>query len=216
MCNDEWMPKRRRSSATAGRRPRRVSSSWIAPLALAVLQGMTWGAGSARAEDLIVPARVQAALVGKVTSFDRNFSARVKERVTIAVVVKASSSDSEHAAAQMLGAFREVGLVASLPHEELRVLWTDANSLAALCAERKVAIVYLTPGFDKEVVAIAKALEVSRVLTVAGTLSYIKDGLVLGFDLVSGRPKLVVNLTSARRQGIAFDSSFLAITRVVQ
>lgn len=199
----------------AGRRPHRVRFSWSVLFAL-VVHGMAFCARWARAEDLIVPARVQAALVGKVASFDRNFSARVKERVTIAVVVKSSSSDSERAAAQMLGAFREVGPIAGLPHEELRVQWTDASSLAAFCADRKVAIVYLTPGFDKEAAAIAKALEVSRVLTVAGTLSYIKEGLVLGFDLVSGRPKLVVNLASARRQGIAFDSGFLAITRVVQ
>lgn len=216
MCKGGARPKRGRWFARAGRRPRRVSFSWIVLLALAVLHAVTWGARSARAEDLIVPARVQAALVGKVASFDRNFSARVKERVTIAVVSKSSNSDSERAAAQLLGAFREVGPIASLPHEELRVPWTDAHSLAALCAERKVAIVYLTPGFDKETVAIVKALEVSRVLTVAGTLSYIKEGLVLGFDLVSGRPKLVINLASAKRQGIAFDSSFLAIARVVQ
>jgi YfiR/HmsC-like len=216
MCHGEYMPRRGRSPATAGHRPRPVSCGWIVLLALAVLHCMTWGARWARAEDLIVPPRVQAALVGKVVSFDRNFSARVKERVTIAVVSKSSNSDSERATAQMLGAFREVGPIATLPHEELRVPWTDANSLAAFCAERKVAIVYLTPGFDKEAAAIAKALEVSRVLTVAGALSYIKDGLVLSFDLVSGRPKLVVNLASAKRQGIAFDSSFLAIARVIQ
>jgi YfiR/HmsC-like len=216
MCSGECLPERGRPPQWTARVARPVGCRWLVLVVLTLAVCWTWGAGRARAEDLLVPARVQAALIGKVVSFDRNFAARVQNKVTIAVVSKSSSSDSERAAAQMLGAFRELGPTAGLPHEELRVAWTDAHALAAACAERKVAIVYLTPGFDNEAASIAKALDAARVLTVAGSLSYVKNGLVLGFDLVSGRPKLVVHLASARRQGIAFDATFLAITRVVQ
>jgi YfiR/HmsC-like len=216
MCSGEGVPGCFRPPATAGRGPRRVRSGLIGLVALALSHGWIWGGEPAQAEDLMVPARVQAPLIGKVVGFDRNFVARVKDNVTIAVVSKASNTDSERAATQMLGALGELGRISGLSHDELPVRWTDANSLAAACAERNVAIVYLTPGFEKEVVAIVKALDASRVLTVAGALSYVKEGVILGFDLVSGRPKLVINLASARRNGIAFHSSLLAITRVVQ
>lgn len=190
---------------------------WWHVVVLALALCWAWCAPQpASAEDLLVPARVQAALAGKVVSFDRSFTTRVKQKVVIAVLSKPSEGDSERAASQMVGAFRELGPIGGLPHEVLPVPWTDAATLAALCAQRKVTLLYLTPGFDKEAASIVKALEGSRVLTVTGALSYVQLGVVLGFDLVSGRPKLVINLGRAKREGFAFDANFLAITRVVQ
>lgn len=188
---------------------------WAVVLLTLVL-GWSWTPRWAAAEDLLVPARLQAALAAKVVTFDRSFATRVKHKVLVAVLSKPGDADSERAAAQMVGAFRELGPIGGLPHEVLPIAWTDAVSLAAACTQRKVTLLYLTPGLDKEAAPIVKALEGARVLTVTGALAYVKFGVVLGFDLVSGRPKLVINLTSAKREGFAFDANFLAITRVVQ
>ena len=49
----------------------------------------------------------------------------------------------------------------------------------------------------------------------AASATYVPKGCVLGFDAESGRPKLVVNLSQARLQKVAFKPEFLKLARVI-
>jgi hypothetical protein len=51
-------------------------------------------------------------------------------------------------------------------------------------------------------------------LTVGATPEYVESGIVLGFDLVSGRPKLLINLSQARKQQVDFPASVLRLMKV--
>ena len=202
----------RKSASSSGRSaalsPRRLAFE----LALLSTAGLRLALG----EDLAVPASVEAKLTGKVASYDRAFAPRIAGKVVIAIVAQPSDADSARAAAQMQAAFRDVGTIAGFPHEEILLRWSDAHTLATTCAQRKVAIVYLTPGLDGQIEGISKALNDSGVISVAGVLSYVSKGAVLGFELVSGRPKLVINLSSAKRQGMSFQAALLDLARVIK
>jgi hypothetical protein len=39
---------------------------------------------------------------------------------------------------------------------------------------------------------------------------------VVGFDLVSGRPKVVINLAMARKQNLRFRSDLLSLARIIE
>ena len=41
-------------------------------------------------------------------------------------------------------------------------------------------------------------------------------GMVLGFDLVSGRPKLLIHVAQARKQNVSFPGSVLSLMKVHQ
>jgi hypothetical protein len=41
-------------------------------------------------------------------------------------------------------------------------------------------------------------------------------GIVLGFDVVSGRPKLLVNLTQAKRQNVSLRAEALKLMKVYE
>ena len=45
---------------------------------------------------------------------------------------------------------------------------------------------------------------------------YVPGGIVLGFDVVSGRPKLLVHLTQAKRQNVALRAEALKLMRVFE
>jgi len=62
---------------------------------------------------------------------------------------------------------------------------------------------------------VAEQLVGKNVLTVASVLGYVAKGAVLGFELVSGRTKLVINLDQAKRQNVAFRADALALMRIV-
>ena len=51
----------------------------------------------------------------------------------------------------------------------------------------------------------------------AGALAkYTERGTVLGFDLVGGKPKLLVHLTRAKRQQVELSSAVLKLMRVIE
>ena len=51
----------------------------------------------------------------------------------------------------------------------------------------------------------------------AGALTrFIDDGVVLGFELVSGKPKLLVHLKRAHDQSVELSSQVLKIVRVIE
>lgn len=184
-------------------------------LALAVLAAVLWAAPAALAEEPEVPAGVQAELLAKVVAYDRNLPARAKDAVRTLVVSKAKDADSTKAAAQFQEALKAQGLIAGLPHSEEAVTFSTAAELAEAAKSRKAAIVYLSSGFtDDELSAIAQAVADADLLTVSAVASYVKKGVVLGFDLVSGKPKLVIDLPRATRQHVALSANVLRLMTV--
>jgi hypothetical protein len=178
---------------------------------LAALASATvWG------EDLEVPARIQAELVGKLASYNRTFAERAGANAVLAIVVKPGDAGSARAISQIAGAFKELPLIGGLPHAEVVVPWKGAANLAEVCTKQNVAIVYLAPGLPAEVESISKGLEGTKVLTVGSVATYVGRGAVLGFELVSGRTKLVIDLAQAKRQDVLFRAEALKLMRIVE
>jgi hypothetical protein len=183
---------------------------WLASLVL-------FFAAQVGAEDVVVPISLQMELMLKVASYDRNLKQRARDRVRIAVLLKAEDADSGRSAAQALKALSTADAVEELPVERLSVTYTDGPTLALLVRESNVAILYVTPGFDEsEIDAMAQALDGVSVLSAGALGKYTARGVVLGFDLVGGKPKLLVNLTIAKRQRVELSSSVLKLMRVVE
>lgn len=168
------------------------------------------------AEDLALPAEVEAKLSGSVAAYDRTLHQRAGGKVVIAIVTNPADPDSLRAGSQLQAAFDGVDTISGLPHEEFVLAYKSAPLLAEACVQRNVSIVFLSTGLDRVILPIVQALESTRVLTIAGSLPYVSNGVVLGFDLVSGRPKLVINLTSARKQGLEFRAELLRLARVIE
>jgi len=166
------------------------------------------------AESVQVPFNVQADLVAKVANFDRNFAARAGTRALVLVMMMPNDAESAGAAQEFRSALQRVPKVGDLPHEEQIVTYTGAAALADMVRARKVSIVYFGPGFSKELPAIRSSLASASLLTVGAAPDYVAAGIVLGFDLVSGRPKLLVNLEQARKQQVDFPGSVLRLMKV--
>jgi hypothetical protein len=166
------------------------------------------------AQGMQVPATVQAGLLAKVAGFDRNFPARANGTAIILVVQNADDPESVRAAGEMKSALSQISQVGNLPHEEVRVSFTNAAALAELVRSKRAAIVYLGPGFGKQAQSIRDALSSLSVLSFGADPEYVPAGIVLGVDLVSGRPKLLVNIPQARKQQVSFPASVLNLMKV--
>jgi hypothetical protein len=171
--------------------------------------------GLARADDVPVPAELQATLLAKVATYDRNLRERAGERVHVVLVGKPSDPTSMPFVRQMSQALSAVGTFDRLPHDEEIVEYKGADDLARRCRASRASIVYLGPGFRDDIDAIRDALESLSLMTVSATPEDVQRGIVLGFDLVSGKPKLVVHLGQSRKQRVDFTAEMLKLVRIV-
>lgn len=168
------------------------------------------------AEDAPVPMPLEAELLARVAPYDKNMPARARDRLRIVILTKAGNDDSARAMGQLRVALGAIDRIGGLPHDEVVLPFTGKETLASLVREQHVGIVFLTPGLSADVDAIRGALDGLDVLSVTSVPTDVPRGIVLGFDLVSGKPKLVVNLTQMRRQNVAFAASLLKLMRVFE
>ena len=173
-------------------------------------------ARAAFAEDVAVPVGLQAELIAKIASYDKSFVERAGERAQIAILLKGGSADSSRTAAHMQSSLAALPAVGGLPHDEHMVTYAGGGALAAYVKARRIAIVYVTPGFGEDAGDIRASLEGVNVLSVAAVPEYVPKGIVLGFDLVSGKPKLLVNLAQAKKQNVAFKAEVLKMMKVYE
>ncbi len=172
--------------------------------------------GGAAAADVEVPAELQVALLRKVVRFERGFVERAGAAVVLLLVVRAGSERSERAAAQLGKALEDVRDLAGRPLRVDVVRYETPAALRAAALGGRAALVCLTPGLDGEVGAIAGALDGVPAITVGADGADVDRGAVLGFELVSARPKIVINVGQARRQGLDWNSELFRLARVVK
>jgi hypothetical protein len=168
------------------------------------------------ADEVALPAASQIDLLAKVVNYDRNFRARAGARARIVLMVKPGDVDSLRAATQMMAALSLVDKVGGLPHDDILESYRGPAALADLCRSQHVAIVIVGPGFRDDTEAIRAALDGVDVLSVSAVGDYVPKGIVLGFDLVGGHPRMLVHLTQAKRQHVSFLADVLKLMQVYE
>jgi hypothetical protein len=166
------------------------------------------------AEEVTVPLSMQVQLLTLVADYDKGFAERARGKTKI-VLLTSKSPDSARALTQVQAALAQIGQIGGQPHEESTVVFESGTALTVLCRTSGVSIVFLMPGLQSEVAEIKRSLDGLNVLSVASIGSYVHQGIVLGFDVVSGKPKLLINLAQAHAQRVSFRSELLKMVRVV-
>jgi len=168
------------------------------------------------ADDVAVPPAVQAQLLAKVAAYDKEYEKRAGGRAQIAIVHRPGNDESTRTAKAMLKELSALPAVGGLPHDESLLAWSSAKDLVAYIKKNRVAIVIFAPGLSGDVDAIRAALDSVPVLSVSTVADWVPRGIVLGFDLVSGKPKLLVHLGQAKKQNVAFKAEVLKLMRVYE
>ncbi len=165
--------------------------------------------------DVSVPPRLQAQLIGKVAAYDRNVPERAGSRALVLVVRRGGNAESGRIAAALANAVVELDDVGGIAKTVESEVYAGASPLAETCKARRVSIVYLSLGLEPEIPRIADSLANVSVMSVGATGAFAEAGANLGFDLDGSRPQLVVNLRTARAQGLALRAALLRLARVI-
>lgn len=183
-------------------------------MAVCALLAAIYPLANAFADDVSVPIELQVDLLGRVAKFERTFGLKGTTPAKVVVVSKAGSTASTRASAQLMTALGRAAKFAGRPLTTVSHAFSNAETLKRAAAG--AAIVYLTPGLSAEMKSIAASLSGSQIIVVASSNGDVERGAVLGFELQSARPRIVVNLAQARAQKLDFNSQLLRLAKVVQ
>jgi hypothetical protein len=173
-------------------------------------------ASTVSADEVTVPIALQAQLLSKVAEYDRRFPERAQGYAHIVLVLKQGHRESTHVVSEMQTNLARIETVVGLPHRETVWAYSNASELAAFCKNHHASIAYFGPGLDADIDEIVRTFSDVDLLTVSSVAGYVDKGIVIGFDLVSSRPKIVVNLKQARQQMVDFRADLLKMARVIE
>jgi hypothetical protein len=172
--------------------------------------------GSARADTPTVPLQLQVELCNKIIEYVQEPALLSLDRIRIGIVVKNGSPESMRAGAELKAAFDRAVIANGHAHEQSIIEWSNAKALAERARSGNLTVLYFTPGLDAEIGPSAAALVGQRIVTVGAVDSFVPSGVVLGFELISGHPKMILNLRQAKRQEVVLRAAIIRLMRTVE
>jgi hypothetical protein len=171
----------------------------------------------AAGEEVLVPPELQAALLVKVLSFDRNLRALAGKDLVLGILVQRGNRASRDAAEEVMAAVAGLG-EPSAREPRLHAILVEVGSgqLGASLDALHVEVLYVTPLRALSIAEVTAATRARSVRTVTGVPTYVREGVSVGLAVRDDRPEILVNLAAARAEGSDFSSQFLNLARVIE
>jgi hypothetical protein len=173
--------------------------------------------GPARADDG-VEADLEATLHLKVLSYDKKLKARSGGRLVVAVVYRAGDETSEPSRKSIGAAFEKLArkvTVQGMKPEIVQVPF-DAVQLGDQLKKARATVVYVAAGLDDAVGTVSAAASQIKAATLTGRRKQVEQGAAVGVVAHNGKPRIVINLKSARALGMDLDVKILSLAEVLK
>ncbi|MFZ5446776.1 MAG: YfiR/HmsC family protein [Myxococcota bacterium] len=164
-------------------------------------------------EQPAVPIELQVELLDRVLAYERGFVAHASPQA-VALVTCLDEPGSLAVARQVVRALEARGTLGGQALKVELVRFVGPEALAQAAKDKGADVVIFAPGLGAQAGAVAAAFDDVATLTVATTSDGVREGFVLGFDLLAGKPRMHLNLTRARRQHADFRASVLQLMTV--
>lgn len=170
----------------------------------------------ASAEEPSIPLDLQAQLSAKIVEYVESPPVGGVEQLPLGILVDARDADSMRAAVELRAAFARVSASGRRAFDAQIIQWSNGRVLVDELARRKLAVLYLTPGLSADLGAVVSALAGRRVLTIAAVDTYVAGGAILGYELSSGHPRMILNLRQAKAQEVVLRAALMKLVRIVE
>ena len=171
----------------------------------------------AGAEQMSLGAEAQLPLLLKVLTYDRNFEQKAGAELALGIVHDPSDRDSAKATEEVGSTLYKFAgkTVKKLALKYYTIEFTGAADLEKFVKEKRISVLYITPGSAKALAAVLKVSQDLKLTTLTGVPDYVRRGVAVGIGVEQDKPQILINLGAARAEGSDFDASLLRIAVVV-
>ena len=166
------------------------------------------------AQEMDVPVAIQIPLFLKVMTFDRQLTTRAEGELVVAIAYQSGHRASRSTKDEVARALAVVDQNSSGVRIRAVVIDLDNEVLGDALKRERVLVLYVAPLRGSDIALIAGAARSAGVTTVTGVSAYVALGLAVSVRLQADKPKLLINLTQAKKEGAEFSSELLKLVQV--
>jgi hypothetical protein len=194
---------------------KRLSSLASVVLSLLLAAPFARAAEDASQADL---ATKELTIILKMLTYDRQLEFKAKGALTIGIVYNpadpASLKDQTQVADVLAKWAAENKKVNKLPLGTYLVEYATQDQLDKVLKSKVISVFYVCAGV-KNLEYLVKVADAHQITTVTTTPAYVSKGVAVGVTALGERPDMLVNLRSAKAEGIEFEASLLHIVKIV-
>jgi hypothetical protein len=194
------------------------SRSGIVGVVIGLAALLTSARAFAGQDEMVVAADRQVPLLLKILTYDRHLEARVGHYLVIGVIRSPTSAASTKACGEVQAILQSY-LGKTVKQIPIDYQWADyagPEKLLTWAKTKKINVFYVSPGNEKNLVAILKVGQDNGISSMTGVPEYVERGVAVGIGERQSKPQILINLESSKREGSEFDASLLRVATIVK
>lgn len=159
----------------------------------------------------------RAAIVARVLSFERSFRDRVRGSLDFVIVHQDAHEASESCARDWLSGF-EVISATKVQERPLTAAMTvyDLAALGRSADAGQLEVLIVCPGLDAEAAELSRLAKARQVFTVGDRAHDVERSFSLAVLLMGDKLQLLINITSAKQEGVLLSSDVLRLAKILR
>ena len=174
---------------------------------------------SAFADNGEVPVDLQIKLILTALTYDKNLETRANGELNIGILYFPESSQSKQEAdlfAKTLEGFKDKK-ISGRSFNGILLAYADNGELSKKITEQKIDVIYIAQGEKELIERVLKVTQSEKILSCCGKAEYVSScGVTMAVGLKDQKPKLYLNLNSAKTEGADFSAKFLRVAEIVE
>ena len=171
--------------------------------------------GTQNMSEMPVSLEVQYPLLLKIITFDRNHDSRLANNLMIGIVYQGNYRTSKLSKEELTDIIEKKDL--NVEGKKVSYTALDVSVITDLTKQIKsndIDVLFILP-LRMRIDGIISESRKNRVMTFSGVPKYIEDGASVGIDIKGDKPLIVINLNSAKAEGVDFNSQLLKLAKIL-
>jgi len=183
---------------------------------IVLIAGLLLPDGAPAEEVVTVPLKIQASIIAKVLGYDLNLSKRSGKSVVIGVVTDGRSADLR---AELWDAFSLLSKkqIAKLPVSVISIHANQGDQVASQSEAARLNVIYVSQrSADDTIKAVLAWAQRKTIPAFCDSERLVELGFVFGVGVENERPRMIINLSQVKPQGLALPASVLQLAKIIR
>lgn len=162
-----------------------------------------------------VPVQIQVPMLLKILTFDRNLEKRSGKKFTIGIIYQSKYRESFEAKDKFIESIDKISIkkIKDIPIE-LVSIDVDSSDLEHSILKNEVDGLYIAPLRAFDIKRILKISQDRKIISMTGVVEQVNSGISIGIGSKGDKPLIIINLRSAKLEGIDFSSQLLKLAKI--